>query len=563
MIRLGLAESFYEARRADAARVDRRALNPRDEAFAEWASLHAPVAGVPVTQDTAKSIAAYWNGVCVISGDIGAMDRHLMRRVGDGDDRERAVTHPVYRLLHEQPNADTTAMVFWETFVSHVVSWGNGYAEIEFDKALRPIGLHLITPNLIEPKVERLVDRRGRQSQRVWYLYKGQTRLDADDVLHVPGLGFDGIRGYSPVYLARQSLGLAIAQERFGAAFYGNGTQLGMVVEHPNELSPQARANIRRDLEALHAGPDMAFRLHILEEGMKLGKPVTIPPEDAQFLEGRQFTIEEIARWLNIPPHKLKHRMGERPGGNLESAEIDYQTTTLLPITKRIDQECKRKLVTPAQRDSYYVEHNFAARLKPDTETRTGAYRAYYDMGVLDAEQIARMENLPRPKPKATPAQAPVSPPPEPASEEKPLARVDPRMDTARRTLLLSVVGRFMRREAENARRAAERGAEAFGKWAEKFYAEGEEGVLRESLEPALALCLVSAGAEEDPAGVAARFARGYLDRSRVELQALPHRTIAAGVPALLKRWESVRAVEAVEELIAACGAAEEKEHVA
>lgn len=561
MIQLGLTEALYSMPRP---RQERRALNARDLVFAEWAESASVTAGVRVTQETARSISAYWNGVCVISGDLGAMDKHAYRRVGD-DDRERATTHPAYKLINGQPNPDMTAMVFWETFVSHVVSWGNGYAEIEYDNALRPIALHLITPDLMEPKLETLIDRKGRKTQRVFYLYRGQHRLEREDVFHVPGLGFDGVRGYSPVYLARQSLGLAIAQEQFGAAFFGNGTWAGVALEHPGELGDEALANLRESFEARHQGSSRAFRPLILEEGMRVSKPITIPPDDAQFLESRSFTIEEIARWLNLPPHKLKHKVGERPGGNLESSELDYQITTLVPIAKRIEQECDRKLLGGGRQ--LYTEFNFASRLKPDTETRMLAYEKLHGMKVLSAPQIARMENLPRPQEPAEdlspldprPAEAPTPVPPAPSAPPQDRGRVV----AAGRALLLSLLARCRRREAEQARRAADKGPEAFGQWVERYYGPAERTLLVESIEPAVGLLVVARGSDADPRAVAEAFATRYFARSRGEMEALPVRTIGPAVRGLAKRWESTRGLDLAEELIAACGAAEEAEDVA
>lgn len=554
MIHLGLTEALYTMPRGE-----KRALNPRDEVFAEWAAANGSSAGPVVTQNSAKSLSAYWNGVTVIAGDIGALDRHIYRRVGE-DDRERATSQPAYRLVHDQPNPQATGMVFWETFTSHIVSWGNGYAEIEWDNAGRPIGLWLITPDKIEPKLELVRDRRGRTSQRVYYLYKGQTRLEAADVLHVPGLGFDGIRGYSPVALARQSMSLSISMEEFGSSYYGNGAWAGVALQHPKTLTDTGIKHLRESFEERHRGAGNAFKPIILEDGMVVSKPVTIPPGDAQFLEGRSFQIEEIARWLNLQPHKLKHKVNERPGGNLESSEIDHQVTTLMPITKRIEQECDRKLLG-GQRQ-YYTEHNFASRLKTDTKTRTEAYKVYSDLHVLDAEQIARMENLPRPKPRPAPepppTQAPVA---APAPAPPPPTRDGARVAAARRALLLSVVGRYMRREAEKARRAADRGTQSFGAWASTFYEGDERSVLVESITPAVAMCIAAAGSDVDPGGVAEGFAARYMSRSREEMESMP--PTGAAVAALLKRWESSRAMESVEELIAACEAAEEKEHVA
>ena len=147
------------------------------EQFHDLGLVGPPVAaGVQVTQSSANNVAAYWNGVSVIAGDLGVIDRHLYRRVND-DDRERAITHPAYKLVHDQPNPETTSMQFWETLVSHAVSWGNGYAEIEYDNASRPIGLWNLTPDQVEPKLETLTDRRGRTVTRKFYISVSYTHL--------------------------------------------------------------------------------------------------------------------------------------------------------------------------------------------------------------------------------------------------------------------------------------------------------------------------------------------------------------------------------------------------
>jgi HK97 family phage portal protein len=518
--------------------------------------------GVPVTQHSANTLSAYWNGICVISGDIAALDRHIYRRVGDND-RERATSLPAYALVHDTPSEDATGMMFWETLLSHAVGWGNGYAEIEFDRAMRPIALHTITPDLIEPKVEILRDRGGRTSTRVYYLYRGTQRLESWEVFHVPGLGFDGVRGYSPVYLARQSLGLAIAMERFGGSYFGNGTALGVALEHPGELGKEGLENLRADLEARHRGAEHAFRPLILEEGMKVSKPITVPPADSQFLESREFSIEEVARWLNLPPHKLKHKVNERPGGNFEASEIDYQVTTLLPWTTRVEQECDRKLISPKMRSVYYTEHNFAKRLKADTTTRMLAYKTLADIGAIDKDEIARRENLPKPKdtpapaPPPAPAPAEPAPTPEPAPPARRLPAPEP-LALAQRALLTAEVARYMRREAEQARRAADKGVDGLSKWLERWYGADEERLFARSLAPAVALCVVARGSRGDAEEIAGTFARQYQADSKAELRGLG----ATAVAAALKRWESTRAVECVDTLLAAI-AAEEVEDAA
>lgn len=549
-----------------------RRTEPRSITYQQFKDLGlvAPptAAGPTVTQMTAFEVSAWWCGINVIAGDIGVLDFDLYRRVGEDDDREKVKNHPLAKVL-QQPNEYMVPKVFWQTLMGHALGWGNAYAEIEWDQAMRPIALWPIMPNEIQPVITIVVDAQGRRRSKLAYRYRGQDVLDAEDILHIPGLGFDGICGYSVVSLARQSLGLSLAAERFEGSFFGNGTWTGLVLEHPRSLTKDAADRIRSSVQEMHKGAEAAFKLFVAEEGMKVGRPVTTAPKDAQASEIREGQISEVARWLNLPPHKLKYKMGERPGGNLESSETDYHTTTLLPWTTLLAQICNRKLISDAQRASYYTEHTYARRLQPTPKERMEIQKGYVDMGVMDAEQVARQENLPKPKPKPAPATPPVAapPPPPPAPAKEPAAEEIParsvRVTTAQRALLTAIVTRYIRRESENAKRSAKKGPAAFQEWVEAFYSGAEGAVLRESLEPAVALCMATTGMEAAAPMVVDVFAARHQERSKTELLAVRAKDLEAAVPAVLKRWETARAVEIVEELMAAIDAAEEREHVA
>jgi HK97 family phage portal protein len=522
--------------------------------------LQPPVAaGVPVSQSTALTISSFWCGVNVISGDIGLLDRHLYKRVGDNDDRERATAHPVYKVVHDAPNPYMTPMVFWQTLQAHALTWGGGFAEIEWDKAMRPLALWPIMPNEIEPRAEMV---NGRPV--VYYLWRGQQRIAAEDVIHVPGLGFDGVRGYSVVHMARENLGRTMAVERFGASFFGNGAWPGLALEHSGNLSPEAQKRLRDSIEARHQGANKAHRLIVLEEGMKISKPLTVSPDDAQFLGTTEAGIEDVARWLNLPPSKLKHKMGERPGGNLEASQLEYLMGSLLPWTTRIEQELNSKLISQSQRGTYYVEHLFAKQLKADSLTRAQIQKIYVDMGVMTAEQVARQENLPKPpaKPEPAPAakQAP-DPAPQPATdsvatpgERAIVARTAP----ALRALLLDRLSSYVRRQADRTRQAAAKGPDTFGAWVDGFCAR-ELGVLLDVVVPVARVGLAATGSLDDAAAVLEGSLRAHVDRSREELLSLPAKELAFAADRLAKRWESSRAVELADAVMALV--AEEKTH--
>ena len=503
-------------------------------------------AGVAVTEQTALNYSAWWNAVDIISSQVAVRPRILYRRLDD-DSRERAKTHGVYRLLHDEPNRNMTPFVFWQTLMYHTLVWGNGYAEIEYDNALRPIGLWPIVPGTITPKIEngslRYVQPNG-----------GATLLP-EDVLHVPGLGCDGLQGYSVLTMARQSLGLGMAAERYGSGFFGNGAWPGLVLQHPGRLPDDDRARIKASLNDEHQGAGQAHKAMIIEQGMTVEK-VGIPPEDAQFLETREFQVVEVARWFNLPPSKLKHRTGERPGGNIETEQIEFETDTLLPWFVRVEQECSRKLIPRSQRSTYYAEHLMDSRSRAiPTAVRYQAYGLGRQWGFMSVNDIRRSENMndigkdgDRYLEPVNMVEAGTEPPaPAPAPEPDPAPANKARMAAARRALLVDGLGRFVRREAAATKRASKRGPQGFQAAVQEFYG-GAPGVLRGCLEPAVRFLMDVYGPGEDPGQVLERLGAGYLHRSKEELLSLKASDLEAEVERCMdRRWGA--ALEFVDEI--------------
>lgn len=528
-------------------------------------------AGVAVTEATAYNFSAYFNGVDIISSQIASLPRIVYRR-GANDSRERVDGSPAARVL-SQPNPDMTDIVFWQTLMGHVLTWGNAYAEIEFDRAMRPIGLWPISPALVEPIID---------GGRLAYRFMGARIMPGEDVLHLAGLGFDGRRGYSVVQMARQTLGLGLAAERFGGAFFGNGAWPGFLLEHPGKISAEAAGRLQKSWDDLRRGPDRAYQTAVLEEGMKANK-LGIPPDDAQFLQTREFQVVEIARWLNLPPHKLKHKVGERPGGNIEASQIEFLTDTLRPWLVRIEQECNRKLLSRADRQTLYVEHLVDSILRMDGTARATSYKTYLEMGVLTAAQIAQKENLPVPEERAAPIgsrienvgrliQAGFDPvesltalglPPikhlgvlpvtvQPVDVPGPPPNGPPagRMASALRSAAVDVVGRFVRIESERIRRQTKKGAQGLDAWLETFYA-GQTPVLRAYLMGPVRIAMAAAGVDGDPGLVAGELAEAYVQQSREELMALPSRNLEEAAERLLAGWETSRPIDMAERLLA------------
>lgn len=526
------------------------------EDFPGYRAITGPpvAAGVAVNQATAKSISAYWCLLNVISSDIGVLDRSLEELVGEDEDPRPAKSHPAYKVIHDAPNPHMTPQTFWQTITSHALGWGMGYAEIEWDQAQRPIAMWLITPDRVEPKIDTVVDAKGRKSGRLWYLVDGKDVVQQEDMFVLPGLGFDGIRGYSVVQIARQSMGLAIASERFGASFFGNGAMPGLVFQHPEEMSDEAQKRFLANINDFLQGPDRAHRAIVIEENMTVGKPVGIPPEDAQFLQTRAFMVEEMARWGNCPVFKLHHKEGERPGGSIEAGQIEYATSTLMPWTTRIEQEAIRKLVKASSRQSYRVRHDFKKLLMADTAVRAAAEKLWIDMGAIDAAHVARIESFPKPKPKElpAPAPAPAAKPadPPPAAEPPPTRAIDPAVLEAHRAGVLDRTSQYVRREAERVRQAAKKAPAELEAWSEDFYRR-ESVVLGAALAPLLRMSLALAGSTDDPEAVAADEARVYLGSSKDELLSLRVKDRTFEAEKMTQRWEATRAQALTERVMA------------
>lgn len=533
MIELGLAD-YRPERRPPAP--EGRAITLSD--FPALATILQPpaTAGVTVTEATAIRNAAFFNGVDLISSDVGKLPRHHFERQPD-DARERLRGTPVERVLLE-PNEYTNALDFWKTLQHLKLTWGNAYAEIEWDRALRPRALHIIHPSQIRPVIE---------NNRLTYLYRGARNLDPTDVIHIRGFCLDGVCGLSIVAQARLSLSLGLAAEQFGASFFGNGAWPGLVFMHASKLSQAAQERMKASVNMDHGGPGKAHKVFVAEEGMKVEK-VGIPPEDAQFLETREFQVVEVARWLNLPPHKLKHKMGERPGANLTESELDYLSSCLDTHLVGIEQELDRKLIAPAMRGAQYIEHERNAHLRMLPEKKAESYKAYLDMGVIDPEYIAKKENLPAPKPKPAPAAAPAPAPPPAPQDDQQAQLGDERVRVALRALVADAVGRFARREAEKVRRSVKRGAAGLADL-DGLYGD-EAMVLRGYLAPAVRMVLAQAWSTEDPEVVAARLSDDYIRRSKEELGALPARNVEDVAGQLVARWETGRPLEVAEALL-------------
>ncbi len=344
--------------------------------------------GENVTPDTALTYSAYFNAISLISGTIGSLPLHLMQRKAENKKRI-ADDRPQYRVMHDCWNPYMTAMAGRECLMAHALGWGNGYAEKVYNGLGELAELWPITPDRVTPEMKdnKLVYRIHMPDGQDIYLSR-------EKILHVPGLGFDGFTGYSIASLAAKSIGLGMAMETFGSEYFGQGTHPGVIVSHPGKLSAEASSNMRAALTAAYSGLGKSHRLMLLEEGLKLEK-IGIPPNDSQFLESRQFQIPEIARWFNLPPHKLKD-LTKSSFSNIESEQISFVTDSILPWLVRLEQNYNMQLLAPneQQRQRLYFKHVVEGLMRGDAASRAAFYSVMFDKGIMSINEIREKEDM-------------------------------------------------------------------------------------------------------------------------------------------------------------------------
>ncbi len=347
------------------------------------------ISGEQVNPATALTLSTWFACIRNVSEDVGKLPLYIYERQAGGG-KKKATDHPLFQMLYSTPNGENTAMVFRETMTGWVMGWGNGYAEIERNGAGTPVALWPIHPARV--RVSRID---GVIKYAVWSPELGGRRavgLDARDVLHVRGFGDDPMAGLSVARMAAESIGLSLAMETFGAAFFGNGATLGVTLEHPGTLTEQAQVRLRESWNKIHAGADNAHKLAILEEGMKANR-VTVPPNEAQFIEARNFQIDEIARWFRMPPHKIQ-QLARSTNNNIEHQGIEYTNDCLMPWCRRWETEFERKLLDDRGRTIFEIRHDMDELMRGDAASRSTFYSTMIAAGAMKPNEARERESL-------------------------------------------------------------------------------------------------------------------------------------------------------------------------
>lgn len=358
--------------------------NLRDPRLNEFFGGSSSDAGVTVTPDTALTYSAVYAAVRCIAESVSSLPLNYYERLPGGG-KASAKANPLHTLLHDEPNPEMTSLQWREASMAHLLLWGNSYSEIVRDLEGNVVELWPIDPTIVTPM-------RTDSGELYYDLNRGKSFITAGNMLHIPGLSFDGISGVSPITLARQSIGLSMAIESFGAGYFGRGARPGGVLTFPGQLSPEARQNLRRSFEELHAGGANSHRVALLEAGLKW-EAIGVPPDDSQFLQSREFQIIEVARWFNLPPNKLKD-LSKTSYNSLEQMEISFVVDTLRPWLVRWEQQLNRKLIRPKDKGSFFFEFNVDGKLRGEIAARYQAYSVGRNWGWLSVNEIRSNENL-------------------------------------------------------------------------------------------------------------------------------------------------------------------------
>lgn len=382
---MGLINKLFKSR--DHPKIDNRTVGSSYLFYMGGSS-----AGKNVNERSAMQMTAVYSCVRILAEAVAGLPLHLYRYKEDGG-KERAIDNNLYHLLHDEPNKEMSSFIFRETLMTHLLLWGNAYAQIIRNGKGEVVALYPLMPNKMQ------VDR--DENGELYYIYTRSSDeaktmdgvtvyLTPRDVLHIPGLGFDGLVGYSPIAMAKNAIGLAIATEEYGAKFFANGAAPSGVLEHPGTIKDPSR--LRENWNSTFGGSANSGKVAVLEEGMKY-TPISISPEQAQFLETRKFQIDEIARIFRVPPHMVGD-LEKSSFSNIEQQSLEFVKYTLDPWVIRWEQSLSRALLNEDEKRKYFFKFNLEGLLRGDYESRMSGYAVARQNGWMSANDIRELENM-------------------------------------------------------------------------------------------------------------------------------------------------------------------------
>jgi HK97 family phage portal protein len=356
------------------------------ERFLLWAAGGASASGIVVNPRTAMQAAAVYACIKVLCESVSMLPCNVQQKLAGGKGSTDATDHPLFDLLHDQPNDYQSSVEFWEMAMLHLGLRGNSYSYVNRAKSGRVIELLPQHPDAVIPQMHADYS----MTYQVTMLDGSTQILGPDQVLHIKGLTTNGWTGISPIAFQRESIGLALAAEKFGSQLFRNGAKMGGVLEHPGKLSDEAYKRLKDSFDAATSG-DNAHKTALLEEGIKYNK-VQMSSEDAQFLETRKYQRSEIAAIYRVPPHMIGD-LEKATFSNIEQQSLDFVIYTLMPWLVRIEKAVKRDLIDPAERKQYHLKFNVGALLRGDSVARGGFYTAGIGAGWLTRNEARAIES--------------------------------------------------------------------------------------------------------------------------------------------------------------------------
>lgn len=351
--------------------------------------------GVTVNPATAMNCAAVLAAVSILAQDIAKLPLYLYRRLPGGG-REVARAHPLYPLLAHKPNPYQSRFTFREQGQAQLLLRGNCFL-LKARTANRARVKHLIP---LHPDRVNIWIGQGEpfyeihssvNSPEAYYLQGLPARLSQEDILHVPGLSLDGVGGVSVLSYARETIGLALATEQYGAKLFGQGARPSGTLTHPGKLTPEGATRLRDSWSTAYSGLSNAGKVAVLEEGMKF-EALSLSNEDAQYIASRQFSVTEIARIFRVPPYKLMD-LGRATWSNIEQMSMEYVTDSLMPWLERWEAALDDGLLKDSERDTYFFEHDISYLLRGDSVSRSAYIKNQFYSGALSINEIRNLEN--------------------------------------------------------------------------------------------------------------------------------------------------------------------------
>ena len=333
-----------------------------------------------IDEESSLALSAVWRCVSLISESVSTLPVHLYRKNGASRD---AVSDHILTGLIKYPNGNLNKSDFFQLIMTHLLLWGNGYAVIKRDRRFQPIALKIVRPD------EMFVD--DDPDGNLWYT-TGTTVYPSYDVIHLRGLSTNGKTGKSPITVHRENLELSQYAQMYGSKFFSQGGRVTGVFETPGELSDAAYERLLAGLNERIMGLENTLKPLLLEGGTKY-TPISIPPEDAQFIATRKFQKQEIATIFGVPPHMIGD-LERATNNNIEQQSIEYVIYCLMPYLVKIEEELNRKLLTTSENPTHFFKFNTNALMRGDSKTRSEYYKNLNLLGVINANEIRSLEEL-------------------------------------------------------------------------------------------------------------------------------------------------------------------------